>query len=119
MLKQLEEQNKQLKEIEPENNKRTAEYKVQIKGNFGTFTGKYLDLTETPEYVVLIYLIGDSIYIPPTGDKFELLDMCKNEKYSVYYAGINFEIPMFNSGFIVINKMDEKYQPKIITNENN
>ncbi len=86
--------------------KKSSEHKIKFMGSFGTFTGNFLDCTVSESYVICVYKIGDSVFIPPNTDKLIISDISATAEYSVGYVGVTFEIPQFNAGFIVFNKLD-------------
>jgi len=76
---------------------------VQMKGTFGSFRGKYLQVFESGEFVVLVYDVEDSIYSPPASqDSFDLI--CGSDTYTVQFLGIEFEMPNSDTGIQVMVK---------------
>jgi len=111
-LDQLALANQELRIDEATQDKNTgprADYKIQLSGPFGSFNGNFLDLELTPYYAILVYIIGDAVFIPPVtpkGETVDIADLENNKKYKVSYAGVSFELPQFNAGFIVFNLVE-------------
>ena len=79
---------------------------VTLRGTFGSYRGFYSQVYATTELVVLVYDINAPIYSPPPGmDTFHI--SWQEQQESVYFAGIEFELPFADCGVQVMVKSKE------------
>jgi len=84
----------------------TEKVRVKMQGAFGQYKGVYTHLVVDEQFVVLVHDLDDSAFVPPPArEAFSV--SCKGEEYSVYYAGINFELPFINAGVQVMVRSNE------------
>jgi hypothetical protein len=77
------------------------EQRVTLRGAFGTYRGTYRYVYPSDDLVVLVYGIDTPVFTPPPGEEpFQLV--CGETSYTVYFAGIDFELPFAKCGVQVM-----------------
>lgn len=79
--------------------------RVKMQGTFGSYRGKYLDLVDTGDLVVLLYDPEDPVYSPPASQETFTIS-CGGQKHTVYFAGIEFELDALGRGIQVFIKSE-------------
>lgn len=91
--------------IAPKYLKQPDKKKIKMQGSFGTYRGKYTNIQETDDLVVLLYDLSDPVYSPPpSAEPFTI--SCGKQSHKVYFAGIEFELDFLNQGVQVFVKME-------------
>jgi len=82
--------------------------KVRLSGSFGTYRGNYLDIVVEPRFVILLCPLDGNSYTPPESPDVLRLEVlsggpadCVGQLYSVYFAGIEFDLPSAGAGIQV------------------
>jgi hypothetical protein len=76
---------------------------VKMAGSFGTFKGKFLDVMETEDLIVLQYPLDKDAYSPPSSSDVFTLSF-NNTSHEVIYLGIEFELEKYGIGIQVMVK---------------
>lgn len=85
----------------PAPRQKVAGERVTMTGGFGTYRGNYMHVIETPDLVVLVYDLDSQVFTPPScATPFQI--SCKDRSFSVYFAGIEFDLAFANCGIQVM-----------------
>jgi len=95
MLEQVKRLMEEKNEVE-----QSPKISVALKGPFGVFKGKFMDIVETDNLLVLVYDPLESVFCPPSGMQKLSMSWLTNNK-EVYYSGIDFVLEKFGVGLQV------------------
>jgi hypothetical protein len=77
------------------------EVRAKLSGTFGTSRGTYRFMYATDELIILGYGLEANIFTPPASEEHFKLS-CNNQEYTVYFLGVEFELPCFECGIQVM-----------------
>jgi hypothetical protein len=83
----------------------TPKIAATFAGEFGKFRGNYLYVHQDGQMLILIYELGDPVYSPPKGNT-EMTITCGGVEHTVYFLGVEFDLPFFDCGIQVFFKVD-------------